>query len=310
MRRFATVVLLAAILTGCGESDDDMNNDMRVTFFDKYGATELGTTKFVEPNATFGLRGEEVKLIDISVDDKGAVPVMISLRAEYSITAAGVWTVGEPLVGRLQWGVGGGQNQVEFDIPSGRLPDRIAPNATSGFGNATINQAPTRNTGRGVQIRLGGTSHVSLYARNDGSMVPLNAAAPPYLVGDTIGNNAPAKILAFVAPGSDSAAGGNTRLERSIVAVGSNGGTPLAPGATVHVTLPPFAKSVRFERLPAGSPILVTMFTNNAVATRDVNIPVNDEGPIDLSATTDFIIITNQSAANINWITAVFDVTP
>ena len=36
-------------------------------------------------------------------------------------TGSGAPNVGSPLVGLLQWGVGGGQNQVEFDIPNPKL---------------------------------------------------------------------------------------------------------------------------------------------------------------------------------------------
>jgi hypothetical protein len=299
MRHLATLVLPIVItFAAC-----DMQGEKTMNFFDKYSATDLGSTKIVTANAVVGLRGEMQKMLDISVDDDGACSVDISIRAEYSVTVdTGIQTVGGPLVGLLQWGVGGGSNQVEFDIPTARLPASLAPNALAALGTGAVVNAPTYDLGRGVKIRLGSASHVSLTVRSDGNMSPLNNPG-----GDFIGNNAAAKIIAFAGP-SDMAA--NTPLERSLVAAGGNAGSPLAPLGVVFVTIPPFAKSVRFERTPAASPMLVTFFTNNGVAHRNLNVAVNDEGPFPLAAASDHFSIINQGAANIDWITCVFDVTP
>jgi hypothetical protein len=78
----------------------------------------------------------------------------------------------------------------------------------------------------------------------------------------------------------------------------------------VFVTIPPFAKSVRFERMQAATPILASFFTNNGVNHRNQNVPVNFEGPIPIAAASDRFSIINQGAGNIDWITCVFDVTP
>lgn len=296
MGRIATV-LLSILLSSC-EGPMPSGN-----FFEKYGASELGTSKIVTANPVVGLRGEMQKMLDVSVDDESASSVDISVRAEYSVTVpGGVETVGGPLVGLLQWGVGGGSNQLEFDIPTARLTPSLAPNAAAALGTGAIPNAPTYDLGRGVKIHLSGASHVSLYARSDGLMSPLNNPG-----GDFIGNNAAAKIVAFISPSSVSAA---TPLERSIVAAGGNAGSPLAPAATVFVTIPPFAKSVKFQRQPAASPLLVTFFTNNGIAHRDLNVPINTEGPFPIAAASDHFSIINQGAGNVNWITCVFDVTP
>jgi hypothetical protein len=139
-RQWVFVIYLGTLLTaGC--EGDSMGN-----FFEKYSQSELGTTKIVSGNGVVGLRGEMQKMLNVSVEDKFAVPVDVSVRAEYSITAAGVQTVGGPLVGLLQWGIGGGTQQVEFDIPTARLPI-IRPNPPLG---QVRSQCPTYDQGRGV----------------------------------------------------------------------------------------------------------------------------------------------------------------
>jgi hypothetical protein len=67
---------------------------------------------------------------------------------------------------------------------------------------------------------------------------------------------------------------------------------------------------MRFERIPSATPLLITFFTNNAVAHREINVGVGFEGPVPLAAASDNFSITNQGAANVNWITVIFNVTP
>lgn len=304
---FCIVIAIAGLIT-CSllytqSEGQKMHKDTR-NFFEKYGATELGTTKFISTN-TIGLRGDWVTMLNLSVEDVGACGVNISIRTEYDSTNQ---TVGEPLVGLLQWGVGVGENQVEFDIPGARWSDYFAPNAGRGLGTGSMNNVPMNNVGGGVLIHLGGTSHISLYARNDGMMTPLvnptGIGGPTHNIGR---DNASTKVLAFVSPGYDSA---YPPLERSIVVAGSNAGDPLVAAASVFVTVPPFAKSFRLERRPSSTPVLITFFNVGGIDVREVNLAINNEGPIPLSVQTDHIYITNQGAVDIDWLTAVFDVTP
>lgn len=289
---------------------------MRETFFDKYTAPELGTTKVVTPAllpsglpppalpfvVNPGVRGTPVKMLDISCPDKYAMPVTVSVRAEYDIDPnTQLPSVGGPLVGTLQWGVGGAENQIEFDIPSARVPDRMAP--TGDFPHA-----PMTLNGNGLQIYLAGTSHVSLTVRNDASLCPLTAPAGI----NTIGFVAPAKILAFVSPGGSP----RNPVERIIVV--STLAAPMAvapaPTSNVELTVPPFAKSVRFERYNASllvEPLRILFYTTaGSGLLRIVNLGANDEGPILLSPSTGQIGIDNAGASVVNQLNAVFDVTP
>ena len=300
MRQVIIALFLLVGLPACEEGAQLPSNKdaepMTETFFDKYTQSELGSTKYVQPGEAPGFRGPAQKMIDISVEDSGACPVVVSIRSEYTTADDGTPQTGYPLVGILQWGIGGGENQLEFDIPAPRYPANLAPAGMPNF-------QPMTNAGQGVLVHISGTSHVSLYVRNDSRMSPLNNPG-----ADTIGFIAPAKVIAFVGP---SDGGNGTRLERTIFAVGGTVGSVLAPGASVQISVPPFAKSVRFQRNPGTAPIEVDFLPYaGAIMTRIVDLGVNDEGPIPLSATANTLVVYNRSAADILQMQAVFDVTP
>lgn len=311
MYRFTTLLpFLFVTLSACEGMEDQA---MRENFFDKYTAPELGTTKLIDPALlpnpapppappfipNIGTRGTPVKMIDISCDDQWATDVTVSVRAEYDLDPnTGNPAVGGPLVGTLQWGVGGSENQVEFDIPNARIPDQMAP-------AGDFPRAPMVLNGNGVQIFLAGTSHVSLTVRNDGSLSPLTTPGV-----NQIGFVARAKVLAHVSPGGSPLA----RLERVITVSTITSPLGVAPLNTVSVTIPPFAKSVRFERYNASQlvePIEVLFFPfTGGNLLRIVGLGANDEGPILLSPVCGEMIIRNLGASVVNQLNAVFDVTP
>lgn len=284
------------------------------TFFEKYSAVELGTTKYVDPAllpnpapppappfiASPGNRGVPVKMIDVSCDDNAAMPVTISVRTEYDRDPnTGNPATGGPLIGTLLWGVGGAENQIEFNIPSARVPDFMAP--TGNFPRSQMVLA-----GNGLQIYLAGASHVSLTVRNDGSMTPLTNPAST----NPIGFVARAKVLANVSPG------GSPRgpVERVIQVSTTPDPLGVAPLNFIELTVPPFAKSVRFERYNADltvAPLTIYFYAfAGSGLQRIVDLGANDEGPIPLSPTTGQIGINNMGAAVCNQLAAIFDVTP
>lgn len=309
MRQLATLIFtLFATLSACEGMEDPT---MRATFFDKYTAPELGTTKFVDPALlpnpapppappfipNIGVRGTQAKMIDISCEDKWATDVTVSIRTEYDRDPnTGNPAIGGPIIGTLQWGIGGGENQIEFDIPHARMPDNMAP-----AGNFPA--APMVLNGNGLQIYLAGTSHVSLSVRNDGSVSPLTTPGV-----NQIGFIARAKVIAHVSPGGSQ----RNPVERVITA--STITSPLAVAGTVSVTIPPFAKSVRFERYNASQlvePIQVLLFPfTGGNLLRIVTVGTNDEGPIQLSPVTGELLIRNVGASVVNQLNCVFDVTP
>jgi len=273
------------------------------TFFEKYGQTELGSTKTVIANANIGERGAEQKMIDISVEDAGACPVIVSFRVEYVEGA-----VGGPIVGIIQYGTGGGETQVEFDIPSARLPGQIAPITMP------PRYQPMTNAGSGLNVFLGGASHVSVYARNDGNVASLQNTLGRGVLGltpnDYIGSTTPAKIIAHIQPAMGS---GHPRLERSIWVAGGILGQPesnITPGNGVLTTVPPFAKNVRVQRVPSGGPVQLRFNNNFGFNYRSIYLGPNDEGPVEFDSATDSITFINTGAANITMMQAVFDVTP
>lgn len=311
MGRTATlIVFLFATLSACEGMEDPT---MRATFFDKYSAPELGTTKFVDPALlpnpapppaapfipNIGVRGQNQKMIDISCEDKWATDVTVSIRTEYDLDPnTGNPAIGGPIIGTLQWGIGGGENQVEFDIPHARMPDSMAP-----AGNFAA--APMVLNGNGLQIYLAGTSHVSLTVRNDGSVSPLTTPGV-----NQIGFIARAKIIAHVSPGGSQ----RNALERVITASTITSPLGVAPLNAVNVTIPPFAKSVRFERYNASQliePLKVLFFPfAGGNLLRIVNVGTNNEGPILISPTAGEMIIQNVGASAVNQLNCVFDVTP
>jgi hypothetical protein len=366
-----------------GEQEENPMN-----FFSDFAADKLGTTAIIFANPVRGMRGETKKMLDLSVPDKYACPLLVSCRTEYStnqatvsqtigppspisgatnaapisittpaphglastmnvqiagvignIAANGAWVItvtglttftlngsdgtlsgaytgdgiyrslsiggtgtgqgqiGAPVVGLLQWGVGGGHQQVEFDIPAPRFPLLLEPFQRPDF-------QPMNNIGNGIQVPISG-SHVSLTVRHDGNMSPINN---PGL--DFIGNLSPVKVICFVTPGSVSA----SKVERTIFAVGGNAAGPisnLAPNATVIVNIPPMARTVRLTRFPINTALNV-QFRKNDGATyyRQVSVGVNDESPIDVDGMADGFAVLNSSAIDIRFLQAVFDVTP
>lgn len=275
------------------------------TFFEKYGATELGTTKVIQSpflSEPMGTRGHAQKMIDVSVDDAGACPIIVSARVEYQNDAAGVPQIGGPIVGLIQWGVGGGENQVEFDIPSGRLATELAP-LIAGAGNPAF--VPMTNTGNGAQIYLGAASHVSVYARHDGYVSPLVNPGNDY-----IGSPTPAKVIVHIQPATGS---GRPPVERTIYVAGGVNDLPgdaLAIAAGQNISVPPFGRVVRVQRRPIGIPVNLVFRNNFNWTYREVDLGPNDEGPINIDAATDRIFLTNTGAAAITQLQCVFDVSP
>ncbi len=304
-RKWFFVLYLASIGMACepAQGESDMTN-----FFDGLGATDLGTSKLILPGP-IGERGQWIKMIDISRKDDLATSLNVSFRTEYDSNVSPPAS-GNPVVGYLLWGVGGSRSEVEFDIPPNKTPADLAP---SGRGN----NAPMANVGGGLQVNIS-ASHVSVYVRHDGNLASIVhtekswAAVPPGPPVQVIGDPNAARVLTFVSPGT----GPMSPLQRTIHVVG---GTTFPPGVTnllnpaegVVITVPPFAKRVRFQR---GEPDLeslrVVCMTSANPVLRSFSVPVGFEDWIALDPTTTRLTITNSSAAIIGSLQAVFDVTP
>jgi len=282
---------------------------LTIPFFMDIERGKLGTTKLVTAAPDIGSRGPWQMMLNISKDDQEATPLIVSLRTEYSTAEptvsggavpgpdpVGTSQIGGPLVGRVEWGVGGGKNIVDFDLQCPKLPDLIAPVTFP------LNQ-PIEDSGGGVQLCVSASS-LTVYVRNDGNLSPVNAPDQ-----DRIGSPLPAKIICFVSPGSTR---GGTPLQRTIVVAGGiDIGFPLVPLAIVNVPIPTFARRVNFCRIPIANTALRVTTQNNFGATlREFHIPANSEGPMRLQGNEVSLRLENTSATDIDELQAVFDVDP
>jgi hypothetical protein len=249
------------------------------------------------------------------VPNEDASLVTVSCRAEYTTTldvnGNAVDTIGFPAVGVVQWGVGGGINELEFDIPSAKFPGYIPP-----YGSPGMFQPLSLNA-NGVQFTIS-ASHVSVYIRHDGGLTPILANG-----ADIIGDLRPIRVSCFVGPGGT--ASENMPLRRSFYAVGGTGAVyyplvfpaniTLAPGAFVTVPVPPFAKSMAFYRVGVGltTPPLEVWCSPNAnlaLGNPIINIPVGNNDFFPLDPITGTLVVFNRGATDINYLRVSFDVTP
>lgn len=300
----------------------DMEAGIHVTavpdFFNDLRPDELGTTHTINPSLTTGVRGDFKSFINLHKSNRESVGVIVSVRSEYSVVqpvpsvgntlipdfpgvSIGTPQVGSPLVARLTWGVGGGRNTVEFDIPSPRFMANLQP----------PNPAcqPTNDAGNGVQVYVFG-SGFDLLVRNDGALAPATApfALSPVGVGaaSAIGTRFPAKVVAFIGPGHSR---GGSPLRRTIWVSDPN--FPLAATASVAITIPAFARRVYILReFPEAQPLLLLFRDSNNITNHFVNVPVNFMGPIEIMPNDDNMVLTNNGAFAISNLKAMFDVSP
>jgi hypothetical protein len=282
----------------------------------------LGSRKLVEPNQQLGFRGEYVKMLNLTIPTPEMVD--IHLRTEYGTIPdgqpnAGTFQIGGPFVARVRWGVGGASQVIEFDVPSVNNPANFAP----GVGIPPAEQ-PFNEIGNGVVFSASGSAF-EVQIRNDARLQALNGPNPATGVigfalqifqNPAIGAASGFKQLgipaiAFITPHGDSKF---APLQRSIYVVGAANGTPntpLLPANTVQITIPSWAKNVKFLRFPiATTPLNAVTFDNNANIWREFNVGVNEVGPVDLFGAEQTILVTNNGAVNITSMIAVFDVTP
>lgn len=303
------VAALVLFLTAC-----EVHNmtPTECEFWKRFRRDELGSTKIVAPSQSIG-RGQYQKMIDVDAPDACAVPILVSIRSEYSIEqpvvlsgtgpapSSGNEQIGSPLVGRVEWGVGGGFNAIEFDVPSPRIPSNNKP---IGFPESW----PTPDIGNGIQLVVTGSA-VRVYVRNDSNIgvsldptVSVNPGPAPHVPS-------PAKVISFIGPGGVGATGAS-RLTRTIFAV--TGGVNLGPGQATTITVPMFAKRVRFPRTPIGTtPLAVDVRNTSNLTTQQFNVGANEQGLLELFSTVETeLFVLNQGAVNITQLYGLFEVDP
>jgi hypothetical protein len=284
-----------------------------MSFFDNFSPTELGSVRLIPPNLTTGAKGDYVKMLELHADDRQAREVMISLRAEYSLSgslispgqgevnppAQGVPQTGGPLVCRITFGVGGGYNVIEFDVSPSRVPANFAPIAP--LPGKPENQ-PVSDIGDGTVVVLSGSSF-TVELRNDANLSSLTNPG----ANSTNTSLVPVKALAFAAPGSFL----GRPLKRAVLVAGGTPNAPLTAGTTVVVTIPSFAHRVTFPRSPSNqTPLFITTTDAFGQIIRTIDVGVNDEGNIELSPRELILTIRNDGAVSASVLQAYFDVDP
>lgn len=214
--------------------------------------------------------------------------------------------LGGPLVGRVEWGVGGGFNAVEFDIGDPIIPPLLQPIGLP-------KSQPFNDIGNGVMLCVQGSA-VRVYVRNDGNLAPMNSAGQAGVPNNRIGSVTPAKLIAFVGPGPSR---GGPPLRRTIYAVCTPGGEnppTLLPADFVAITIPMFAVRVRIFRsstlTPQASSLQILTRNNFGRTMRQVPLATNDERAIELFKSEREILVTNTGGFALNTLIASFDVDP
>jgi hypothetical protein len=318
------LVTLAIAAVCCGGESDNMppTQPGEIPFFARFRRDELGSTKIVSPRATAqGTgRGANQKMIDLAAPDSEATGIIVSFRAEYSQNQAtvsqmpgpggtlvgpapgtGIEQLGAPLVGRVEWGVGGGFQAIEIDIPGPRVPSLQFPTGSP-------QNFPIDDLGNGVQILVTGSA-VRAYARNDANIgLGVN---PAIAAGSGGGEDDKAKIICFVSPAYGR---GGPPVKRSVyLARGAGGaaGGALGPGLAVVSNVPMFARRVWVHRFPiATTPMNIQLRDTQSVTIGEVNLSANEIGPIELlNAATD-LRFQNLGAVEIGDLVVVYDVDP
>lgn len=242
------------------------------------------------PNPVVGRRGEEKKIIDWNGADQRAQMMTLCVYSFINATTNPAIFVG-PLVGRCEFGSGGGTSEFEFDIPTSK---RIL-NSNNGAVPPPPGDVPLLK-GDGVILSVP-ASRVGIYARNDAN-AGLNILEA---VNTTIGTfpQSQAHVGAFSAYSVK-----DSRIFRTLVWAREAAGE-LAPGASRTVAVPAYARRVIFPRFPMSSTIEVSITDLWGGFHGVYTIPAQDVGnatnPIFLDLTPyDFLItITNTSAAPI-----------
>lgn len=284
-------------------------------FFGRFGnhPSKLSSTALVAPNETAPLPGKFVKLLNVNTDDGKPIMVNINLRAEYSLSgplvspdghtvatpAQGNPQVGSPLVARIRWGVGGSYQVLDFDLP----PPRQSATLTLPYQQqlSTVGEL-----GDGVSICLSGSSF-EVQVRCDGNAQSVVAATNGTLTGILGNPTSPAKVLAFITPGT----GANVGPIRRDVVIANSFGPSLAVGQSVIIPVPSFARKIWFPRVPSDTTTLSYASRDGQLSLqRNFNVPVGMEGPFEAYGWEQLATITNTSAVAVQNLAVSFDVNP
>lgn len=251
--------------------------------------TELGSRKSlpaVISDSAGNPRALEVKAIEISFSDQMARNLCVTLTNNAIRNPGGFNVNTGPIIGIVEWGVGGAYNRIEFN-----LPPAYTWRQNGGIGSPVQGE-------NGVTLSIA-CSSLRVMARNDARQPPVND--PTAVIGS---DSFAGDYSAFVAQGSAYKPCGP--LQRAIVAVSANGAA-LAAAGSVAIGIPRFAKRVRFPRRPLTSTLDVMVGGDIVGSAYTESIGAGTQGQIELNPLANTLTISNTSAGNITVLTAVFD---
>lgn len=252
--------------------------------------TELGNFKTL-PNSLITSsatrpKAQEVKILEIHFPDQLARAMTITAVNRAIRNPAGINVNTGPIVGAVEWGVGGEFNRIEFN-----LPPAYTWQQNGGIGNPVQGQ-------NGVNLTVFGSAF-RLLGRNEARLPPVNDATA--VQGSNIFDG---EMGGFISQGTSMKPCGP--MQRAIIVVSANGAA-LAAAGSVAIGIPRFAKRVRFPRQPFASTIDVTVGGDIAGSAYTESIGASSQGQIELSPLANTMQIANTSGAGITVLTAVFD---
>jgi hypothetical protein len=270
------------------------------------GVSKVITTPLAKPfNFLAIAAGKEERLLDLACEGRYARTVSLTFAAfilepdQNSLAD----TTG-PITGIVEFGNGAVFARVEFDIPAvSRLPGLLATRAgvntvyPNGFKSPAIS---------GVTVCVPAGS-VRTFARNDNNL-PL-VFTPDRIIGSIDANNIDPTVSCSIAYGETF--GANRHLKKTVYIVDNSGAAVVAAmsaGDSVEISVPPFAKTVRFPRTPVALSTLGIIFDSYFGPEYGTYVvPAGGDGPFEIPPDCFRIKIANTGATAITRMSAIFD---
>lgn len=260
-----------------------------------FAPTELGSIKKLPPAqgaAGSLLRAQEVKAVEVTFDD-GIARMITCCLNNRSVQASGSGPAINtgPIVGVVEFGVGGAFSRIEFNLPL----------AYTWAQNGDIIAGSGSQQGNSGVILTVPASSVRVMARNESRL-------PPIFGSGTIGPSSltlNGEFEAFIAQGTGDKQCGS--LERCIIVVSANS-DPLPVNGAAAFGIPRYAKAVRFFREPLATTALLVDLIGDLTGCAINNIPVaaGAIGYIEIPPTYSVIQVTNNGPDPIVGLNAAF----
>lgn len=287
----------------------------KISLFDGLAAANVGGSYNIPPaqvtTFTVAAFGIPVRVLDLRGDDANGDVVCVSLQQETVINQSGADVpeteepAAGPLIGITEFGAGGGLSSFEFDIP---VPVSFPGNVVSTLPAFQDFLAVSRRN-NGILLSLP-VSSLRVFVRND--------AKAPYLIGGAAGGPNPGAPFPINGINPDGVGvvrvhttyGNRVRqahLTRSYPICNSLVTDPFAPGQTITIGIPAYARRVYFPRNPVESTSLSVEFgqhqlssATNSVLRGIYAVATGSNGPLDIMPYDNTLSVTNDVGVGVN----------